>query len=496
MTYALDLIESWLERYLHYTNVHCATAHVLWSAHALLMEHWDISPRLGFFSALPGSGKTNALMLTSYLCGPEGRAGDVSISISPAALVRKGGESEGRQPDLVPQFLDEVDNLYNAASKDGSTDQTTAILNGGYKRGAKYERMVGQNHDQAKVFGTFGAVAMAGLGKARLPGPLVDRLVKIPMEPAKLNESPQRFRQRVLESEHRTYRDALAEFCAYAEGKIDLDAVTIPEGLSGRDIDNWEPMLALAEVAGDDWPKRARAAAVWFCAVKAMTKQDSLALRLLKELVEYLQEVQKASTSQIYQHLANKSGAPWRDFKFFNESWIRTTLYEFPGAPRQGRIRIGQIREQGFHIDWFGELIERYLPPAIEGDRGDNIDNKNKAVPPVPSETTPIHGGAHGQNERSEQVVADGCRDPQAAGIPGSGRKQAPERAGEEELGLRHCQQYGSRPSPDDAGDEPDHGRDPDRPSSEGHQPEVGGLADNDPFEVLKDQKRRLGGAE
>ena len=415
--YALDLIESWLQRYLHYTNVHCATAHVLWCAHALLMEHWDISPRLGFFSALPGSGKTNALMLTSYLCGPEGRAGDVSISISPAALVRKGGESDGRRPDVDPQFLDEVDNLYNAASKDGSTDQTTAILNGGYKRGAKYERMVGQNNDQAKVFGTFGAVAMAGLGKARLPGPLIDRLIKIPMEPAKQDESPVRFRQRILASEHRTYRNALAEFCALADGKIDLDSVAIPEGLSGRDIDNWEPMLCAAAAAGDDWPQRARAAAVWFCAMKAMTGRDSLALRLLKELVEYLQDVQKASTSQIYQHLVNKSGAPWRDLKFFNESWIRSTLYEFPGAPRQSDVRFGQVREQGFHVDWFAELIDRYITPEEAPDTPDSIDNKNNDVEPVGSaaqgkggEVIPLRhadGGGRGESASSFEDFAE-----------------------------------------------------------------------------------------
>ena len=389
MTYTPDLIESWLDRYLHYTNKHCATAHVLWCAHALLMEHWDISPRLGFVSALPGSGKTNALMLTSYLCGPVGRAGDITVNVSPAAFVRKGNGAEGRQPDLHPQFLDEIDNLYNAASKDGSTDLTTSILNGGYKRGAKYERMTGPNNDRVTVFGTFGAVALAGLGKARLPDSLTDRLIKIPMEPFKTGEDPDRFRQRILESEHKTYRDALADFCIEADGKIDIDAVAIPEGLSGRDIDNWEPLLAVAAVAGGDWPSRAARCAVWFCAEKAMTKRDSLALRLLKEVVEYLQEVRKAETSQIWQHLYNKSGAPWRDFKFFNESWIRDTLYQFPGAPRQGRIRVGKDRAEGFHVDWFASMIDRYMGGNSTGDTGDTFDNKNNVVTPVTPESAP-----------------------------------------------------------------------------------------------------------
>lgn len=387
----LDIIENWLRRYLHYSNKHCVTAQVLWAAHALLMEHWDISPRLGFFSALPGSGKTNALMLTSYLCAPDGRAGDISVSISPAAFVRKAEQISGRGPDLRPQFMDEVDNLYNAASKDRATDQTTAILNGGYKRRAKYERMVGPNHDKSKAFGTYGAVAMAGLGRARLPDALTDRLIKVPMEPLKPGEDVERFRQRILESEHKTYRDALVEFCCRADGLIDLDAVTIPEALSGRDIDNWEPLLAVAEVAGGDWPQRGMACAVWFCAEKAMTKRDSLALRLLKEVIEYLRKETKAETSQIWQHLYNKSGAPWRDLKFFTESWIRETLYQFPGAPRQDNVRIGQTRVQGFHIDWFASLIDRYLGGADAPDTPDTFDNKNNVVRPVRSES-PLKG--------------------------------------------------------------------------------------------------------
>ena len=219
-------------------------------------------------------------------------------------------EKTGRQPDLPPQFLDEIDNLYNAASKDGATDLTTAILNGGHKRGNTYERMVGTNNDQVKVFGIFGPVAMAGLGKARLPDSLADRIIRIPMEPVKPGESVERFRQRILEGEHKTYRDALSAFCERADGKIDIDEVTIPEALNGRDIDNWEPLLAVADVADGDWPARARRAAVRFCVEKAMTKRDTLALRLLKEVVEYLQEVTKASTDQIYQHLYNKAERP------------------------------------------------------------------------------------------------------------------------------------------------------------------------------------------
>jgi putative DNA primase/helicase len=36
----------------------------------------------------------------------------------------------------------------------------------------------------------------------------------------------------------------------------------IPDALNDRAADNWRPLLAIADLAGEDWPKRAREAAL------------------------------------------------------------------------------------------------------------------------------------------------------------------------------------------------------------------------------------------
>ena len=36
----------------------------------------------------------------------------------------------------------------------------------------------------------------------------------------------------------------------------------MPEGVEDRDADIWEPLLAIADSVGGEWPKRARVAAV------------------------------------------------------------------------------------------------------------------------------------------------------------------------------------------------------------------------------------------
>ena len=55
--------------------------------------------------------------------------------------------------------------------------------------------------------------------------------------------------------------------CAFAGRTINLislrDAATnVPDGLHDRAADNWEPLLAIADRAGEEWPERARKAAL------------------------------------------------------------------------------------------------------------------------------------------------------------------------------------------------------------------------------------------
>jgi hypothetical protein len=59
----LDLLESYLGRFVAYPSVHALVAHVLWIVHTHLMECWDTTPRLAFMSAEKASGKTRALAL-------------------------------------------------------------------------------------------------------------------------------------------------------------------------------------------------------------------------------------------------------------------------------------------------------------------------------------------------------------------------------------------------------------------------------------------------
>ena len=85
---------------------------------------------------------------------------------------------------------------------------------------------------------------------------------------------------------------------AWASSIVTVAWPTIPDGITDRDADIWEPLLAVADTAGEDWPERARVAAV---ALVALSKEStpSLGVRLLADLHTVLGDDDAMSTEVI-----------------------------------------------------------------------------------------------------------------------------------------------------------------------------------------------------
>jgi hypothetical protein len=111
--------------------------------------------------------------------------------------IKGDSESQTWGADLVPLFIDEVDKKY----ANFNTEDTTEVLNGGFSRGAVYERMGGKDKDQVKRFGIFGAVAMAGINSAKIPDALRSRTINIPMDRAVGDQRQQLREQGVSEDQ-------------------------------------------------------------------------------------------------------------------------------------------------------------------------------------------------------------------------------------------------------------------------------------------------------
>ena len=97
------------------------------------------------------------------------------------------------------------------------------------------------------------------------------------------DEHVEPFRERLVRPDAETLRDRLADLGSSST----LDALRdawpeMPDGITDRAADVWEPLLAIADAAGGDWPERARDAAVALNNARA-ERDPSLGVQLLAD---------------------------------------------------------------------------------------------------------------------------------------------------------------------------------------------------------------------
>jgi hypothetical protein len=252
---AIDLVASFLRRFVAYPSEHALVAHTLWCAHTWLLDEFDTTPRLAFMSAEPMSGKTRALEVSEHLvCEPL-----LGFSMSSAVVVRL--VSERRRTVL----FDEVDSVYGTTKRQEANGELVAFMNAGYRKGAKSYRCAtgnGSKHE-AITFDAFAPLAVAGLRD--LPDALASRAIVIRMRRRSPDEQVEPFRIKFHVPEAKRVGEALRE---WAQGAV-LNEPVLPAGVVDRAADIWEPLIAIADAYGGQWPEMARAAAHFFTKAKS-----------------------------------------------------------------------------------------------------------------------------------------------------------------------------------------------------------------------------------
>src|SRR5262249_27079463 len=116
-------------------------------------------------------------------------------------------------------------------------------------------RLKGRSTSRVARYSCWCPKVMAAIG--RLPETLADRCVVIRMQRKRPEEVCERLRKvetgdLIMRCERFVVENAAAIAGARPE---------VPEGLNDRAADIWEPLLALADLAGGEWPRLAREAA-------------------------------------------------------------------------------------------------------------------------------------------------------------------------------------------------------------------------------------------
>ncbi|MGW6284242.1 DUF3631 domain-containing protein [Streptomyces sp. NPDC055107] len=358
----LDAVEAFHRRFNAFPTEAAYVAVALWDAHTHLLDCFDSTPRLAFLSPEPGSGKTRALEVISTLVPHPMHA----VNASPAALFRAVADEAGR-PTIL---FDEIDTVFGPKAKDN--EDLRGLLNAGHRKSGVSYRCVGDGGTQTVVaFPSYCAVAMGGLGS--LPDTILARSVIIRMRRRARNERVEPFRARIHEPQGHALRDQLITWAEQARPRVDGAFPDMPEGITDRPADVWEPLLAVADAAGGTWPERARQACVDL--VTAVNEDDraSLGVKLLTDLRDHIfpGEV-TVSTVEILHLLNGLEESPWGDLdgRPLNARTLSKTLKEYvtakskPISPRP--LRIGGQIVKGYHRDDLTDAWNRYCPPPPE----------------------------------------------------------------------------------------------------------------------------------
>lgn len=342
-------VERYLRRYVVVTDEQ-AIAITLWVAHThAIFDAADCTPYLSIQSATRQAGKTRLLEVLEPMVARPWLTGRVSAAV----LVRK---TDAEHPTLL---LDESDAALTAVDSDYS-EALRGLLNTGYRRSGRASLCVGQGAAISyKDFSTFGAKAIAGIGK--LPDTVADRSIAILLRRRLASEPVARWRDRDGRAEAAPLHDALAAWVLNAISVLRDARPALPESLADRAVDVWEPLIAIADLAGGDWADRARRAAI---VLTGAADDSDVHTDLLADIygLYYAQDAAVLGSTDLAQALAGLVDRPWGDWgrtgRAISPAKVARLLKPFGIVPTVHRI--GSATPRGYSRGQFEDVWARY----------------------------------------------------------------------------------------------------------------------------------------
>ena len=324
----------------------------LWVAHTHAIDAADATPYLAITSAEKQCGKTRLLEVTDLLVANPWLTGKVSAAV----LIRK---IDSEQPTLL---LDESDAAF--AGEKEYAEALRGVLNTGHRRGGKASCCVGQGTAITfKDFSTFSPKAIAGIGN--LPDTIADRSIPIRLKRAARGEHVERFRRRDVEAEASGLRGRLEAWSAVTVENLRTARPVLPDALTDRQQDGAEPLLAIADLAGGEWPETARLALIELCG-EAQADDQSIGVRLLADIRGIFQgrDVDRIPSVELAAALAEIETSPWGEWgkagKPLSAAKLARLLGRFAIVPHS--VRVDDRTPKGYTLDDFQDAFERYLP--------------------------------------------------------------------------------------------------------------------------------------
>jgi putative DNA primase/helicase len=268
---------------------------------------------------------------------------------------------DARQPTVL---FDEMDGL--GAGFQGA-DEMQKILNAGFQRGRPVLRCVGEGSNQNVVeFDVFCPKAIAAI--RRLPDTIIDRAFVIELKRKAQDEKVDRFRTSEVEPLAAPLRERAALWAEENLTVLEVAKPELPDELDDRGQDVAEPLLAIADLIGGEWPGKTRRAILELRSSRDEDDGDT-GIRLLTgiEAAFDAANIDWLSTRDLVYWLTKDEASPWREFRngrAITPTGVAKQLRYFSIQPEQ-HLRGGE-RARGYRRAQFDDVFARYLNSKVE----------------------------------------------------------------------------------------------------------------------------------
>jgi putative DNA primase/helicase len=263
----------------------------LWVLHAWTIDASDISPLMVLLSPTKRCGKTSVLIVLYFLTPRS----ELSSNITAPALFRY---IEDVRPTLL---IDEADSFAR------DNEELRGILNSGHTKAAAN---VIRNIDQKpRRFSTWAPKALATIRV--VADTLEDRaiVVQLQRKPPSVTVAPLRRRD---SEDFAALRSQAARWAIDSFDRlVDADP-RLPNRLNDRASDNWRPLLAIADLAGGEWPHEAREAA---CLLAGEAQDGAIGVELLKDIRVTFGDHEVIRSADLVAKLSADPERPWAEWK-------------------------------------------------------------------------------------------------------------------------------------------------------------------------------------
>lgn len=326
-------------------ELHIAQSVALWVAMTWFMDSVQVAPLAVITAPEKRCGKSLLLFLIGRLVSRP----LMSSSISPSALFRS---IDAWNPTLL---IDETD----ACLKDH--EELRGLINCGHTRDSAFTiRCVGDDHTP-KRFNVWGAKALSGIG--HVADTLMDRSIILELRRKLPGESVDRIRH----AEPGLFIELCQKLARFADDnseRVRLARPELPPSLNDRAQDNWEPLLAIAMVAGGDWYNIGTAAAL------KLSGGESFSLSIGTELLVDIQEIfermkiDRISSVDLIRELCADDEKPWNTYNKGFQIKPRQIATRLKGYGIHSKpIRSGCSVSKGYELKQFQEAFFRYIAP-------------------------------------------------------------------------------------------------------------------------------------